>query len=466
MHQVPIENPCTLSRTQVRGIVLIVIDCLRADHVSGYGYSRATTPTLAKLAEHGMLWEKAFSASTCTRPAVTSLLTGLHPSRHGMFQTVRRDKHRTPSVTSCLRRDIPTLAEAFAATGWRCGAFLNNVQLEAFTRLDRGFDTYLATAGKADAQIRRFLGWLSEDSQRPFFAYLHFLEAHWPYKPRRRHVAMFGGDRDQNRFRDLSAKDFGKLRRAIHAGRSTLSPAELIDLELLYDGAVRRLDGKIKAMLRSLDELRLRKDTAIVVTADHGEEFMDHASIGHGHTLYEELTHVPLIAAVPGGPECVRIGTPVSLVNVPATLLSLAGVNHGLPGTDIMDGRIAADAVVSELGGRHRFLQSIREHRWKLHRKYDFPKCDGPLDSASSPNQWLSMRPHRLQNELYDLATDPGEHNNLAGREDTQMELQRLTTKLDDWTQQGAIDSMEPGSDFTEIDERVVRRLRDLGYVD
>lgn len=113
----------------LRGILLIVVDCLRADHVSAYGYRRATTPTIDALAEKGTLWEQAYSTSSWTKPSVTSLLTGLYPSEHGVFLGVKRSRNRSSATTDSLRTDRLTMAELLRAHGWRCGAFINNAQL-------------------------------------------------------------------------------------------------------------------------------------------------------------------------------------------------------------------------------------------------------------------------------------------------------------------------------------------------
>ena len=263
-----------------RSVILVVIDCLRADHVSAMGYQRATTPALDRMAEEGVLWEQAHSTSSWTKPSVTSMLTGQYPSQHGSFEGIKRSKGRLTVTTDRLTSDEPTLAERFAAAGWRCGAFMNNAQLGQFSGLNRGFDCYVPDAGKADPLIARFLKWLQADLERPAFAYLHLLEAHWPYKPRRRHVEMFGGDRDRNFFRDFSARDFGRLRRAVSHGETMLAPQRLHEMIQMYDGAIRRLDGKIAAMRRTLDELGALDDAALFVTADHGEEFLEHGGIG------------------------------------------------------------------------------------------------------------------------------------------------------------------------------------------
>src|SRR3972149_11923787 len=109
-----------------RGVLIMVIDCLRADPLSCYGYRRPTTPTIDALAERGVLWEKAYSVSSWTKPAVTSLLTGLYPCQHGAYEGIKRGRGRQPATTDRLRPACSTLAETLSACGWRCGAFINN----------------------------------------------------------------------------------------------------------------------------------------------------------------------------------------------------------------------------------------------------------------------------------------------------------------------------------------------------
>ena len=448
-----------------RCIVLIVIDCLRADHVSSYGYERATTPTLDALAEKGVLWEQAHSLSSWTKPSVASILTGLYPSQHGAFEGIKRSKGRT-TTTDVVRCAGPTLAEAFSEAGWRCGAFVNNAQLGEFTKLNRGFETYLPTAGKADRLIDAFVNWLASDQEKPAFAYLHFLEAHWPYKPRRRHMTMFGGDRDTNYFRDYSARDYGKLRRAVSRKELALSPEHLEQMVQMYDAAVRRLDGKIKIVLAKLKELGLGEETAIVVTADHGEEFLDHGQLGHGQSLYSELTHVPLVASVPGGPQGRRYKQPVSQVDLARTLLSIANIAGPLPGTDLLAPDAQPRPVCSELRIRRRYMQTLITGRWKLHRNYRFQSEDGEREARRTMQQCVAELPHEVQYELYDLLADAREQHNLADDSNHAHLRHSLEAELDRFWQDSSLPTDTAGGSETAIDETVVQRLRDLGYLD
>lgn len=450
----------------VRGIVLVVIDCLRADHVSGYGYARPTTPTIDSLAEHGLTWRNAHSTSSWTKPSVASLLTGLYPCQHGVLRGVKRSKGRVGITTDALVGENQTMAEVLSNSGWRCAAFLNNVQCEEYTGFNRGFGTYVPIGGQADRLLEMFDAWLGENANVPFFVYLHFMECHWPYKPRRRHVAMFGGDRDTNRFRDHSARDYARLRRALSHQETTLSGEQLDEMVQMYDGAVRRLDGKVKGLLQILRERGLGNETALAVTADHGEEFLDHGTIGHGHSLYDELTHVPLILRCPGGPKNERRDHPVSLVDLPRTLLSIAGLGAGFPGCDLRIGGMESSSVCSELSIRNRYTQTLRVGSWKLHHRtvFDAGVDAKPLELLR--RAWTGDLVHRETTGLFDLSTDPGERVNLAAGEQQAETVLRLTDQLHRWWSalQGSA-SAEPGGEV-QVDEAVVQRLRALGYIE
>lgn len=448
-----------------RGIILIVIDCLRADHVSAYGYERGTTPTIDRLAERGVLWEQCHATSSWTKPSVTSMMTGLYPTQHGALEGIKRSKGRL-TTTDVLRPSTRTLAETLAGCGWRCGAFINNAQLGEFSGLNRGFEAYHSTAGKADALVASFRDWLEADVNRPAFAYLHFLEAHWPYRPRHRHVRMFGGDRETNMFRDYSARDYGRLRHAISHGDTTLDESQLSQMVQLYDGAVRRLDEQITFVLGILDELNLSDQFAVVVTADHGEEFLEHGQIGHGQSLHDELTHVPLVARIPDGPCGVRRAEPVSLVDLSSTLLGWLDLADEMPGRDLLSEACPDAYVFSELRIRRRYTQAMRSDRWKLLRRYAFAPTNGEFEAGASPMQWTKSCPHDLAYELYDLDNDPREQDDVAGRDRLRSVRDELTARLDHWSDEVSTSVSDDEVSETEIDSVVVERLRDLGYLD
>ncbi len=464
----------------VRGILLIVIDCLRADHVSAYGYPRKTTPTIDALAENGVLWESAHSTSSWTKPSVTSILTGLYPSEHGSFEGVKRRRNHEAVTTDRLGNIPQTLSEQFTGAGWRCGAFINNAQLGEFAGLNRGFDTYIPNAGKADNLIGLFEKWLENAPETPSFGYLHFLEAHWPYKPRRRHVAMFGGDRDTNEFSPYSAREFGELRREVTRKQRTLDDAQMTQMIQMYDGAVRRLDGKVKLLKAILEKLGVSDEFAIVVTADHGEEFLDHVSIGHGHTLYDELTHVPLIAQIPGGPSGVRVDGPVSHVDLAGTLLGMAGIENQGASRNLLSADQPPRPVFGELRMGRRYQQFARSARWKLHRTCKFEPTNGEIVRGESPRRLFASCAQNIELQLFDMLRDPMEQRNLANDAKYSGILKTHINDLDRWWSgietpdgdvslsggDGSLSGEGAVAGEVEIDEKVIQRLYDLGYID
>ncbi len=442
-------------------ILLIVIDCLRADHVSCYGYERKTTPTIDQLAAEGLVWDSAHSASSWTKPSVVSLLTGLYPSQHGAYQGVKRSKGRL-ITTDVLNPECATLASVLAAAGWRCGAFLNNAQLDTFTGIDRGFETYEPQAGQADEILERFGAWMNATDGRPVFAYLHFLEAHWPYKPRRRHIEMFGGNRDTNYFRDFRARDYGRLRKSMSRGAADITPDQRHQMIQMYDGAIRRLDGKVRVALSILKDHGVFNDSVITITADHGEEFLDHGHIGHGQSLYDELTHVPLILSGPEGRGRERRTAPVSHVDLARTLLDAAGVESDLPGVNLIQNDSGRPSI-SELRIQRRYTQALRNGSWKLHRQFIFDPGEQADISRMSTAEMMAKLPYRTRCELYDLTDDSGELENLADDIEALAIVQDMSTDLDRWWATCAGSS---AASECEIDDRVVERLRDLGYIE
>jgi arylsulfatase A-like enzyme len=446
-------------------VILVVVDCLRADHVGAYGYSRPTTPRLDRWAGQGVLWEQAHSTSCWTRPSVTSILTGLYPIEHGVHRGIRRATGDGQAAADAYLSARPTLAERFARAGWRCAALTDNAQLAPFCGLSRGFEPYEWNLRKADAKLAALSEWLRAEPRRPAFAYLHLMEAHWPYQPRRRHVALFGGDRDSMWFAEHSARDLGRLRREVSRGAASLSGGEVDQLVNAYDGAVRRLDGKLKRLEELLAHLGRLDRTALVLTADHGEEFMEHGGIGHGQTLYEELIRVPLIARFPDGPAGRRIPEPVSLVDLADTLLGAAGIHDEWSRTDLLAAEAPRRPVVAELLLRNRYLQTVQAGRWKLLRRYRLPAsaCPGGWRPPADPRELADLPARR---KLFDLETDPTESLNRSRSPFVEAEMKQLNRLLDEWWVDACASPIRSAGAEVAVDPATVERLRDLGYLE
>jgi arylsulfatase A-like enzyme len=313
-------------------LVLVVIDTLRADHLGAYGYERPTSPRIDQLAERALVFTRALAPASWTRPSVGSLFTGLHPSEHGAV-----------SFAGSLARDVPTLAEGLRTAGYATiGVSGNFVHVNEGSGFARGFDHFVAPrrpASEAEAlwteaksPVRPLRGdeindtvlqLLAAREDRPIFLYVHYMEPHSPYAPgeaARRRLATDPGAWDLAPVATNDAiVELARLRPALPAD----ARRRLVDL---YDAEIAEADAAVGFLVERLLEDVLGRDTVVVVVSDHGEEFGEHGGWFHGLTLHRESLAVPLLIFDARRPRAERIDAPVDLLDVPVTLLDLAGV--------------------------------------------------------------------------------------------------------------------------------------------
>lgn len=351
-----------------RSVLLICLDTVRADHLGSYGYAtRPTTPHLDALAETGLVFTDVVAASGWTKPSVPSYFTGTPPAVHGVYEgSTRRGGELSTDV---LGDEAETLAERFAERGHATAAFVRNAQLAPGSGMDQGFELYVDEAGDAVQIVDQALAWLDARVDGPFFLYLHILDAHWPYHVPDAAAERFAEPGVLERFRSA---DWKQLRDSINAGEVPIDAEQEAELLALYDGALAYADAQIGRLLEGLESRQLRERTVISVVSDHGEEFLEHGRIGHGHGLYETLTDVPWIVAGPGVPAR-EVTTPVSLLDLGPTLL--AAVSDDDPGFDpaaIAVNRLAAPERAARLFSEHKgpdvYMQSLRRGTLKLVR--------------------------------------------------------------------------------------------------
>jgi arylsulfatase A-like enzyme len=358
--------------------VVISVDTLRADHLGAYGYERSTSPNIDALAANGVVFENVCSTSSWTLPAHASLLTGLLPGRH-----------RLQDDGVKLARSVPVLAEALRGRGYETFAVVSHVYVSREFGLNRGFeefdDSLLAGGGVdpiAESVVDRFIERLEGVGERPFFAFIHLYDPHWPYTP----PPPFG-----TAFVDPGYR--GEIDGTLDSMSPYFSfPGRLSDEDrrqmiALYDGEIAYLDQQIGRLSAALAESRHADRTVVILTADHGEEFKEHGKIGHGRTLFSEVLAVPLIVAghpaLAGGS---RRSELASIVDIAPTVLDMAGL--AVP--EELDGR---SLLRESPGDRTLFAESIRMGR--------------VLRSARRGRYKLIESPSHGTRELYDLATDP-----------------------------------------------------------
>lgn len=261
-------------------ILFILVDTLRADHLSVFGYERDTSPNIDLFAQENLLFTQAMTPSTWTPVALASLLSGRYPSSHGMFPPNSREEATEQAAR--LNSDIDTIAELLKVQGYRTGAVQTNPWLQESFNYNQGFDIYRyhhrVRAETVHAEARKIIDdWVAEDSQQPFFLYLHYMDPHNPFNPPEPQRSRYQG---------------GLKNRAY--------PQKQEQLMRLYDGEIRYLDQELGKFFEYLKKQKLYDDLVVVFIADHGEQFMEHGQQGHGHQLHVEELHVPLIIKGPG----------------------------------------------------------------------------------------------------------------------------------------------------------------------
>ncbi len=338
-------------------MILLVIDTLRADHVGCYGYERETTPGIDRIAASGIRYENAFTTAPWTLPAFGSILTSSYPWEHGAVNDYL-----------ALRRDLPTLARTLADHGYETAAFVSHIYTSRTYGFAEGFhrfedfrigEEYRFDQGReprAEVVIRAALDWLgARKSTKPFFLWIHLFDPHWEYDAPEPYRTLFDGEYAGHM--DGSYESIAPF----FSPDSAPAPRDLHHLVALYDGEIQYADAWVDTLVRALREGGEWERTAMIVTADHGEEFNDHGSMGHSFTFYDEVLRVPLVLRRPGGQHAGSIvEKPVSLLDIFPTVMDLTGTPppRGLGGNRLPGP--SADETIS----RDLLAGTIREGRY------------------------------------------------------------------------------------------------------
>ena len=384
-------------------ILLVVLDTVRADHLGSYGYYRDTSPRLDALAAEGVRFEQAYAAAPWTLPSHASLFTGLHPTSHGTGWEHPRLLDGSTSIPGLARYDFPVLAEELALRGYATFGASNKSWIRAQTGLTQGFAEYRDLSQAALGErflyarlLRRYrgpstdlrvsrdkggrrivdetLGWLDRrDGARPFFAFLNLNEAHDPYYPPEDYWKRFlpeGVTVEDTKPRALDQST--EYRRSIWEGKARYDAQQIETLKALYDALILYQDSLLGELVDGLDTRGLLADTLVVVTADHGEEFLETGDrIGHQMSLSDRLVHVPLVMRWPSGmPTGRTVETMASLVDIFPTLLEVAaGDGEAAPGPPVEgvsllraiaeQGPAVRDLVIAHYGNPASFLATF-----------------------------------------------------------------------------------------------------------
>jgi arylsulfatase A-like enzyme len=410
-------------------IVLISLDTLRADRLSSYGYARATSPTIDALAQQSALFENAITPAPWTLPAHVSMLSGLYPHSHGVVQP-RGSK---------ISDSVPLLAELLKAHNYATIAVTAKGYLAKSYGFDRGFDQYAQLApprknirdsvALATAEIKRV------PQGKPFLLFLHTYDLHCPYTPPRRFLHRFKSEDAEEIDTSQCGSTFYNTQQVSWGQAQYISDR--------YDESILAVDEGLKRLFAYLESRSDRDNTIIIITSDHGEEFLEHGQIGHQGSLHRELLFVPLIIKVPGK-AARRVSQEVSLIDITPTILALTGISA--PST--LDGVSLLPLIEgSGASAPTRDFQYSELDRGEILRSR--------IDSSSHLILNISTKTHAF----FDLQNDPFEIKSVVAEQPEQFEeaYDQLMTFID----KAKVKAAAP---LTETHKQL-RQLESLGYL-
>ena len=377
-------------RRERKNVILISLDTLRADHLGCYGYERTTSPVLDTFAKRGVLFENCISSAPWTLPAHVSLLTSLYSTSHSVIDD---GLFSVPSMLpTSLPPEIKTLPEILQKGGYETRAITSHIYVSDKFGFERGFNVfYYDQEQRAKVITQRALSWLDSLSDRPFFLFLHYFDCHSPYAAPGSFRNMFDHDyKGETNSRELMKR----------YAKGEIPQRDLDHIIALYDGEIRYVDTCLEYLIRGIEKHGFLDNTMIIITSDHGEEFKEHGSFGHGITLFDEVIKVPLLLFLPRAsyvPQ--RITSQVSIIDIMPSILDFLGVEipSGIEGKSFipsLEGVVHTPRVTYSETSRYKGFQAcLRTDE----RKY--------IVSDNFDGQ---------QEALYNLENDPGEKHNLA----------------------------------------------------
>lgn len=458
-------------------LFLVGIDTLRADHLGCHSYHRPTSPCLDGLAASGTRFGDVTAPAPWTLPSFSSALSGVMPGLHGAFLP-GSPRNMDTQPPGRLSEDIPTLASHLRGQGYRTAAFYSN-QFFAFG-LAESFGEHVYLNLPAEDLLSAATDWVGRHADQPFFCFVLLNDPHEPTTPPVNDLASFlpelqslGAPADPGslaayaRWGEDPALHLGKTGGADeHAVRS----ARAIKMAL-YDATIHYVDRCLGDLAAWLTEVGLSGSTLVSVFSDHGEEFLDHEGfsrlwdhdprgihgIGHGHTMFQELLHVPWISWGPGVPVGVRSRAPVSLCDLPFTLCDWLGVPPLQP-------TLPPDGFAAHLVGRSQATgveAGDQEERLILAEAIAY----GPDLVALRRGRWklIAHRDGRAL-ALYDLLGSPEEDRDLT--QANPQVVAALLEELKKWRESGlgAGGEGKGSGSWDDLKDTVRQRLKDLGY--
>jgi arylsulfatase A-like enzyme len=468
------RNPDVNGRLDNYNLIYINIDALRADHLGCYGYPRNTSPFIDSLAEKGILFEKALSNSSYTRESVAVLYSGRLPSCSGSVGWRAKPSKR-----------VNNIGTIFKDAGYKTALFSNSAHF-SYEDFQIGFNVtgnYSRKGGNAKRAhfvTSKAIGFIEKNLNQKFMMLIHYLDPHGPYDPPEKFYKRF-----QTKIYPNPIKLYGKVRKTCHELiKSGFGPGDprFEDMIVRYDGEIASVDNSVRVLFNRLKELNILKKTFVIISADHGEEFLDHNYVEHAWTLYNESLHIPLIFWAPDIISPKRFPTRVSTVDVLPTILEMMGIPHqrkDFDGSSLFsyEGKGAcftppAKPIICELFVQHRgLIRTIIVDDWKYIaaqkwlRPSQRPKALVNIGLfEADKNQHLDIWGPVVHEELYNLSADPGEKHNLMN-EEKMNQFRRMMEDYKLYCQEYGLKGGTTLHKRKKLTKKEKERLKSLGYL-
>ena len=379
-------------------IILIGADTLRADHLRCYGYARDTSAAVDKLAREGVVFLEAWSHISSTTPSFATIFTSKIPMSHGVLCNTSRGFR--------LEKQHTTIAELLKNKGYKTAAFTSGFSMKKSSQLAQGFDVFnddFKVERRAESVNCDVFKWLNRNRKEKFFLFIHYFDPHGQYRPPPPYNEVF----------PYTKKEYDINRIPPYQRHRPISDPSFYIAQ--YDGEIKYMDDHIDRLLKKLDKLGLSEDTVIIFTADHGETLDDHKWwFEHGHYIYDEQIHIPLIVWYPKVFKHKEIDTTVTHLDIVPTILDILGIDF----TADIEGRSLLDLIRGARRPEGFFYHESQHGRAGIRDGDEF----SGLRSKHFAVRWKGWKLIRIPKttgiyfELYNLREDPGELNNLIGQ--------------------------------------------------
>lgn len=449
-------------------IIIITIDALRADHLSCYGYKTIETKNIDGFSETAILFTNAYPTSSWTTPSMMSMLTSKYPTVHGCNDL---SKMRT------LSNNIPSIVEVVNKCDYNTYGVVANHLLDYRFGFSRGFDYYYEYGDfkpiipfketrlglfvkKLLTDVFIYFGfscdstlWTTDTSvsilrniEEPFFLWTHYLDPHCPYSPPFKYIPGGAESREKTiEFAKSLGKDYYTLDNFKDSYKNSLLN--------LYDGEILYVDGKLNKLFGVIKERDLLDNTMIIISSDHGEEFLEHGGFDHGKTFYQEVVNIPFILHLPEDHPHRNINdninTPISLADIPVTIIDLLNIKSDELAH--FSGRSIIKTLNNKNDNRIIYGDTL-QHNQNIQCIWD--------------NKWTFIYDEKNDVfKLYNRESDPSELNNLA--KENEKVLQKFHKELSIWKSDRENELKFYGeAEEINLDKESLERIRGLGYIE